>query len=66
MSSHEMLTDAITQASKELAALEENYWNLPPAEREGAIWAEDLLEKIENMRDSIDHMNKAIELLPEA
>lgn len=65
MTAYELLEEAISQANKDLSRLEEEYWNLPPAERESAIWAQDKLEKIENIRDAIDNMTAALELLPE-
>lgn len=65
MSAYEMLEEAISQANKDLTRLEEEYWNIPPGEREHAIWAQDKLEKIENLRDAIDNMRAALEILPE-
>lgn len=63
MTGKEMLEEAISQANKDLSRLEEEYWNLPPHDREGAIWAQDMLEKIENLREAIELMNNANELL---
>lgn len=65
MTAYELLEEAISQANKDLSRLEEEYWNIPPAERESAIWAQDKLEKIESIRDAIDDMTAALELLPE-
>lgn len=65
MSAYEMLEEAISQANKDLTRLEEEYWNIPPGEREHAIWAQDMEEKIENLQDAIDHMRAALEILPE-
>lgn len=65
MTAYEMLEEAISQANKDLSRLEEEYWNIPPAERDTAIWAQDKLEKIENIRDAIDDMTAALEMLPE-
>lgn len=63
MTAYELLEEAISQANKDLSRLEEEYWNIAPAERESAIWAQGKLEKIENLRDAIDHMEYAEELL---
>ena len=63
MTAKEMLEEAISQANKDLSRLEEEYWSIPPAERESAIWAQDKLEKIENLREAINNMEYANELL---
>lgn len=65
MTAYELLEEAISQANKDLSRLEEEYWNIPPHERDTAIWAQDKLEKIESIRDAIDNMTAALELLPE-
>lgn len=65
MSAYEMLEEAISQANKDLTRLEEEYQNIPPEERETAIWAQNKQEKIENLRDAIDSMSAALELLEE-
>lgn len=65
MTGKELLEEAISQANKDLSRLEEEYWNIPPGERETAIWAQNKQEKIENLRDAIDSMSAALELLKE-
>lgn len=65
MSAYEMLEEAISQACRDLERLEEEYWNIPPGEREYAAWAQNKLEKIENLRDAIDSMRAAYETMPE-
>lgn len=63
MSAKELLNEARSEASDELQRLQEEYWQLPPSEREFAAWAIRMAEQIENLTDAIDYMNHADELL---
>lgn len=63
MSAKEFLEEAITQANKDLSRLEENYYNLPPGEREFTAWGQRLEECIDCLRDAIDLMSNAYDLM---
>lgn len=65
MTAKEMLEEAISQANKDLSRLEERYGNFSADEKECSPEADDLLDKIDCLRDAIDQMEAANELLEE-
>lgn len=65
MSAKDLLADVIVEAISEKEQLEEEYYSLPPWEREHAAWASAMREKIVNYEDVIDYLDHADQLLEE-
>ena len=61
MSAKDLLADVIVEAISE----KEEYYSLPPWEREHDAWASVMREKIENYTDVIDYLDHADQLLEE-
>lgn len=63
MSAKDLLQDVIAEVADDKQRLIEEYYGLPPWEREHAIWASELREKIVNLEDALDYLDHANELL---
>ena len=63
MTGKELLEEAINQANKDLSRLEERYASYSAEEKECSEEADDLLDKIDCLRDAIGQMEAANELL---
>lgn len=63
MSAKDILQDARNIARSDLTILEEEYYSMPPGERECTEWGWSLAEQIENLREAIDYLDKADELM---
>lgn len=63
MSAKEYLEEAISQASKDLEEYETDYFAMKHSERTYTQYGIRLAERIENLRDAIEHLLKADSLI---